>query len=103
MQKMLDQWKELVTWASVKGIPVPLLRNPTTQEASVTFTMMLATYAVCLASLATKLAETKFSIDFANSFELFIATSALYFGRNFQKGTISVNSAPTEENKQNQT
>jgi len=97
MQKMLEKWKELVMWASVRGIPIPLLRNPSTQEASITFSMMVVTYSICLASLATKLAETKFSIDFANAFELFICTSALYFGRNFQKGTISAGNVPAEE------
>ncbi len=84
---------------SVRGIPIPLLRNPGTDGPSVTFTMMVVTFLVCLASLAVKLASTGLAVDFSNSFELFMATSALYFGRNFQKGADSISAAPVEPNK----
>jgi len=91
MNAFLDKWKIATQWASTKGIPLPLLRNPKHQEASVTFTMLVISYALCVAG-ATKLSE---SISFDHSFELFMAVSALYFGRNFQKGKI----ASTKEEK----
>ncbi len=91
MQKMLDKWKIAVTWASAKGIPLPLFRNPKHQEASLTFTMVVLSYAMCLLS-ATELFK---SVSFEHSFDLFMAVSALYFGRNFQKN----NASSTKEQK----
>lgn len=103
MEKFLESWKKFVTWLSVKGIPVPLLRNPRSNEASVSFTMLVVTFAICTLALIGRVASSTLfeSIHFANAFELFIATSALYFGRSFQKGTMSANvqNKPPEEKK----
>ncbi len=81
MQTFLQKWKTALIWTSSKGIPLPLLRNPKHQEASVTFTMLVLSYAMCVLG-ATNLVS---AISFEHSFELFMAVSALYFGRNFQK------------------
>lgn len=85
--QFVDKWKSGVIWASAKGIPIPLLRNPKHQEASITFTMLVTSYVMCLLS-AMDLFKT---INFEHSFELFMAVSALYFGRNFQKNNTSSN------------
>ncbi len=85
MQKLVDKWKLAVTWASAKGIPLPLLRNPKHQEASITFTMLVISFVLCIAGTM----DLVKSINFEHAFELFMAVSALYFGRNFQKKELS--------------
>lgn len=91
MQAFLDKWKLLVNWMSNKGIPIPLLRNPRHNESSVTFTMVIISFLICILALF----ELFKFISFDHSFELFMASSALYFGRNFQKKNISL----TQETK----
>ncbi len=87
MQSFLNKWKMVVSWASARGIPLPLLRNPKHQEASITFTMVVISYIMCALSTA----DLFKTINFEHSFELFMAVSALYFGRNFQKNKMSLN------------
>lgn len=97
MQNLLEKWKAFVHWMSAKGIPVPLLRNPKHQEPSLTFTMVIASYCMCLVSAA----QVVESLNFDHYFELFMAVAALYFGRNFQKNNSS--SSVKEEKTQNKT
>lgn len=81
MQEFLDKCKQGVNWLSIKGLPIPLFRNPRHQESSVTFTMLLVSFTVCVLSATGAVP----AVDFDHCFDLFMAVSALYFGRNFQK------------------
>lgn len=95
MNKITEKWLEFVTWMSSKGIPFPLLRDPRTQDASLTFSMVVISFTMCTLALIGKVASSNAfgSLDFNNSLQLFLATGGLYWGRAFQKGDSKL-SAP---------
>lgn len=71
-----------------KGIPLPLLRDPTTGQGSVSLTMMVTSFAICLVTLAGKITKVIGEVEYANCLWLFGICSSLYFGRKMNKHTI---------------
>lgn len=71
-----------------KGIPLPLLRDPTTGQGSVSLTMMVTSFAICLVTLAGKITRVIGEVEYANCLWLFGICSSLYFGRKMNKHTI---------------
>lgn len=85
MEDLKAKWTKLVDQLNVRGIPLPILRAPKTKEPSISYTLMVATYAVWMASVVGKVSGWLGGINPEDVMPMFIATSALYFGRKFQK------------------
>jgi len=64
-----------------KGIPIPLLRDPKTGQGSITFTMLVTSFTVCVGTLAGKVTHMIGEVDYSNCLWLFGICSSLYFGR----------------------
>jgi len=71
-----------------KGIPLPLLRDPTTSQGSVSLTMMVTSFVVCLITLAGKITNVVGEVDYSNCLWLFGICSSLYFGRKLNKKSL---------------
>lgn len=92
MKNFLKKWESFVVMLSNNGIPVLVLKDPKTKEPSITFSMLIVSFVICCLALIGKLSSspTIQSIDFNNSFNLFLACAGLYWGRKLQTPTGSV-------------
>jgi len=80
----MEKIKEVVRKLNEKGIPLPMLRDPKTGQASVTFTMMVLSFNTALLGQLGKFTQLLGETDMTSAMSLFVATSALYLGRKFQ-------------------
>lgn len=71
---LIDQWNQV-------GIKLPLLHDPKTQMASVSFTMLWISFNVVLVGLIGKWAKY-LDVDVQQSINWFLICAGLYFGRN---------------------
>lgn len=71
---------------NTKGIPIPILRDPKTQEGSVSLTLVFISFNVALVGLVGKWAGALGGIDLNQALNLFYACAALYWGRKIQGG-----------------
>jgi hypothetical protein len=86
----MDKLKELLAAMNSKGIPVPMVRDPKTGVGSITATMVVASFGVCIVLLAGKAANLLGGIDYDNALWLLGLTSSTYLGRMYQKNGKSV-------------
>lgn len=70
----------LATKLKENGLPIILLQDPVTDTPSITFTMIVASFVMCILAVS-GLA----SLDFASCKELLTLTGAGYLGRQTQK------------------
>jgi hypothetical protein len=70
------------------GIPLPLLRDPATGQGSVSLTMMVTSFAICIVTLAGKITNYLGEVDYSNCLWLFGICSSLYFGRKVTKKSL---------------
>lgn len=91
----------LVAYLNSNGIPVLVFRDPRTKEPSITFSMLIVSFVMCCIALSGKLSSsaTIQSIDFTNSYNLFLACAGLYWGRKLQTPTGVVETTVVVENK----
>lgn len=85
----MEKIKQFVKWMHEKGIPLPMLRDPKHGQPSVSYTMMTASFFVCLAGLVGKISNFLGDVDMSQALMLFAACSTLYFGRQSQINTVS--------------
>jgi hypothetical protein len=87
---MWDKLKSYIQKANELGVPIPVVRDPSTSKGSISATLVFISSIAVLASLVT----AKVSNDYA--FNLFLASCSLYFGRKFQtKSGTSVDTKST--------
>lgn len=84
MGNLIEKWKEFVNSMNAKGIPVPLLRDPRT-GASVSLTLLFASFNIWVISIIGKAAGALGGIDPSQTLNMFIVCAGLYFGRKFQR------------------
>lgn len=70
-----------------EGVPILFWRDEQKKAPSVSLTMMLISFALCVFSLINKFAKIVDGVDVDNSIELFIVCAGLYFGRSLSKKT----------------
>lgn len=105
LQIYTAKWKKFANDCNSRGIPLPLARDPKTNAGSVSLTMMLISFVMVLIGLIGKYSKMLEGVDVSQSLNLFIATSALYFGRKLTrdaKGSVveaASNETPKTENK----
>lgn len=88
----MERLKAILKDLQARGIPLVYFRDPKTQEPSVTFTMMVASFVLCVAAVIGKVADSKLlgGLSFDNCLQLLMATGAGYLGRKFMSGDKSL-------------
>lgn len=81
----MDKLKELIKKWQENGVPLLFIRDVLTGKPSVSLTMMLISFCLCIFSLINKFAKIVDGVDVDNSIELLIVTASLYLGRSFSK------------------
>lgn len=81
MDEIKRKLSELASKLNKQGVPIPLLRDPKTGEGSISFSMMFISFNIVAVGLIGKYAKILEGIDLNQAQNLFLATSALYFGR----------------------
>jgi hypothetical protein len=99
---MIDKLKELMSNMNSKGIPIPLARDPKSGSGSLTFTMAVVSFGICIVLLGGKVTKLVGNVDYDNALWLLGLTLSTYLGRQFQKngkqmsmGTVSDPQTPT--------
>lgn len=90
-------WKTFIVRMNTKGIPIPILRDPKTQEGSVSLTLVFISFNVVLAGLVGKWAGALGGIDLNQALNLFYACAALYWGRKIKMDDVSTSSQKTRD------
>lgn len=85
LSELKDKWIKLTQSLNEKGLPLPMVRDPKSQMASVSLTLVFISFNVWLVSVIGKASGLLGGLDADACFNMFIACSALYFGRKFQK------------------
>ena len=83
-QNIKKWWDTFVVNVSQRGIPVPVLRDPKTNQGSVSLTLVFISFNVWLASVIGKVAGILGGMNPDQCLNMFLAASALYWGRKFQ-------------------
>jgi len=73
--------KKLIEWCTKKGVPVPILRDPVTQQPSASFTLLVVSSGLVIFGLINKIAKLIDGVDIDNALQFFYACAGLYFGR----------------------
>lgn len=75
--------------ANMYGINLPMVKDPKTGIGSVSLTLVVISSVMVILGLVGKWSGKLGVVDINNSLEFFYASSALYFGRNWQKSASS--------------
>lgn len=81
MNKIKELQQKLTDWCTKKGIPVPVLRDPVTQQPSASFTLLVISSGLVIFGLLNKIAKLVDGVDIDNALQFFYACAGLYFGR----------------------
>ena len=95
---ILDYLKNLFKRANEVGIYIPVLQDPKTKKPSVSMTMMVISFNLCLIAMIGKWSKAFDGIDPSQATNLFMICSALYFGRKISKNS---DGSVTEDEKKN--
>ncbi len=92
MSNILKLWMQFVNWGSTRGLPVFFLRDPKTNQPSVSLTLLVTSFIFCILGLINTASHSKLfgDLDETSAFNLFMASSALYFGRKISGGKDGV-------------
>ena len=95
----LKTWKKIVIKANESGIPLPLVHDPKQKIGSVSLTLVFISSILVVVGIVGKWSKFAGEIDMNNAMEFFYASTALYFGRQWQiksstKPEMSVQAAP---------
>lgn len=81
----MEELKKLLGKFRDTGVPTIILQDGLTKKPSITYTMLVINFSLCIAALVGGVADAFGGIDFENAKELLWITGGLYFGRKFQK------------------
>jgi hypothetical protein len=81
----MERIKEFIKYLQENGVPIFFIKDPATKSPSVSLTMLVISFSLCVFSLINKAAKVFEGIDVDNSLELLIISSSLYFGRTLSK------------------
>jgi len=83
--KSKKEWSSFVAKLNSNGIPFPTLRDPASGKGSVSLTLMFIAFNMWLFAIIGKVSGLVGGIDTRSTFEMFLATSALYWSRKLTK------------------
>jgi hypothetical protein len=82
---MLEKLKAKLKELQDQGFPIIFLKDPVTKLPSVSLTLLIISFAMCMLSLLNKFAKVVDGVDIENTLELLIICASLYFGRSLSK------------------
>lgn len=82
---MLDKLTDFIKKLQDAGLPLFFVKDPVSKLPSVSLTMLVVSFTICVISLLNKFAKIVEGVDLDGSMELLIITSSLYFGRSLSK------------------
>jgi hypothetical protein len=103
MDKLYKKWKNFVNSMNRYGIPVPTIRDPKTGVGSVSLTLVFLSSVFVIVGIVGKWSKVVGEIDMNNAMEFFYASSALYFGRQWQNKSEIKADSTQESSAQNHT
>lgn len=80
----VEKLKEFVNSLNQKGLPLPMLRDPKTGQASVTLTMVFISFNTALLGQIGKVAKLIGEVDLSQANYLFLMCLGAYLGRKMQ-------------------
>lgn len=81
MKKLKELQDKLIEFCTKKGIPVPVIRDPVSQQPSASFTLLVISAGLVIFGLLNKVAKLVDGVDIDNALQFFYACAGLYFGR----------------------
>ena len=81
---LYKKWKNIVTKANSLGIPLPTVRDPKLGTGSISLTLVFISSLLVIIGIVGKWSKLAGEIDMNNAMDFFYASSALYFGRQWQ-------------------
>jgi len=96
MNNLYSNFKKQLKYWQEKGVPIFFWRDEQKKSPSVSLTMMIISFMLCVFSVIGKFAKIAEGVDVENSMQLLIITSSLYFGRSFSKKMVSEDKKPEE-------
>lgn len=81
----MEKLKQIADFLTKKGIPLAVFRDPVSQLPSVSLTMLVVSFTLCVVSLINKFAKLTDGMDVENTLQLLIICASLYFGRSLSK------------------
>jgi hypothetical protein len=81
MNRLKQFQEKLIDWCTKRGLPVPVLRDPVTQQPSASFTLLVVSSGLVIFGLINKIARLVDGVDIDNAMQFFYACAGLYFGR----------------------
>lgn len=87
---MIEKVKELMRKMNDAGIPIPVLRDPSTGKGSVTLTLLFISSNVVLIALLNSFANVFKGVDTSSAISWFVICYGGYLGRRFQYGKANV-------------
>ena len=89
IEELKQKYLKFIERMNSHGIPVPLVRDPKVGTSSVSLTLVFISFNVWLVSIVGKAAGYLGGMNTESAFNMFVAASALYFGRNLRLGKDS--------------
>lgn len=83
--RLFDKINNKIKHWQKEGVPILFWRDEQKKSPSVSLTMMLISFALCVFSLINKFAKVVDGVDVENSMQLFLICAGLYFGRSLSK------------------
>lgn len=100
MNRLFQVLKQVYNCANERGIKIPLLYDPISKAPSVTLSMMVMSFTVCIIGNIGKITNLIGPVDLTQSSYLFLMTMGAYLGRRIQSnGTTKSATLDTQENK----
>lgn len=96
MNDLYEKIKKQISYWQKNGVPILFWRDEQKKAPSVSLTMMLISFILCVLSVIGKFTRIAEGVDVENSMQLLIITSSLYFGRSFSKKMIPEDKKPEE-------
>jgi hypothetical protein len=82
---MIGKIKSVIERFQKEGLPIFFIRDPLSGKPSVSLTMLVISFTLCMVSIVNKFAKIVEGVDMENSKELLIICASLYFGRSISK------------------
>jgi hypothetical protein len=99
---MEEKIKEFFRRANDYGIPIPMLRDPESDRASVSLTMVFISFNVVLVGLIGKASGFLGGINLEQAIYWFMVCCGLYFGRKVTSGKDGTNLEQKKKDESNE-
>jgi hypothetical protein len=102
---MLKKLREFAAYLNTRGIVLPWLRDPKTGSSSVSLTLTVVSFGVCILGLLGKATRFLDGVDVSDAKILFAISSSLYFSRKLSTSMskeVSITNTEVVEDSENE-